>query len=92
MIGGFEPNAQIAINVNDSFWNAYTSNSSGYITFLYNGPYTLKQFEAKANNTAAFVAILFLVIIVIALLTLFVIVKHRKSVNNFANIASVRKR
>ena len=84
MIGGFAPNTQIAIKVNDSFWNAYTSNSSGYITFLYNGPYSLKQFEAEANNTAAFVAILFLVIIVIALVTLFVIVKHRNSINKIA--------
>ncbi len=85
-IGGFEPNKQIAINVNGSFWNAYTSNSSGYITFLYdnnnnNGYYTLKRFEAEANNTPALAAILFLVTIVIGLLTLFFIIKQRKKVN-----------
>jgi parallel beta-helix repeat protein len=81
-IGGFEPNKQISINVNGSFWNAYTSNSSGYITFLYeDGYYTLKRFEAEANNAPALAAILFLVIIVVGLVTLFVIVKKRKSVN-----------
>jgi parallel beta-helix repeat protein len=81
MIGGFEPNTQISINVNGSFWNAYTSNSSGYITFLYDGYYTLKQFEAEANNKPALAAILFLAIIVIGLAILFVIFKKRKRIN-----------
>ncbi len=81
MIGGFEPNTQISINVNGSFWNAYTSNSSGYITFLYDRYYTLKQFEAEANNKPALAAILFLVIIVIGLAILFVIFKQRKRMN-----------
>jgi cytochrome c biogenesis protein CcdA len=81
MIGGFAPNTQIAIKVNDSFWNAYTSNSSGYITFLYDGYYTLKQFEAEANNKPALAAILFLAIIVIGLAILFVIFKKRKRIN-----------
>ena len=81
MIGGFEPNTQISINVNGSFWNAYTSNSSGYITFLYDGYYTLKQFEAEANNKPALAAILFLTIIVIGLAILFVIFKKRKRIN-----------
>ena len=81
MIGGFEPNTQISINVNGSFWNAYTSNSTGYITFLYDGYYTLKQFEAEANNKPALAAILFLAIIVIGLAILFVIIKKRKRIN-----------
>ena len=85
IIGGFEPNTQIAVSVNGSFWNAYTSNSSGYITFLYNddhhGYYTLKIFEAEADNTAALIAILFLVIIVIGLVMLFVIIKQRNTIN-----------
>ena len=88
-IGGFEPNKQIAINVNGSFWNAYTSNSSGYITFLYDDDnnnnndryYILKRFEAEANNAPALAAILFLVIIVIGLVTLSFIIKQRKKVN-----------
>jgi parallel beta-helix repeat protein len=83
-IGGFEPNTQISINVNGSFWNAYTSNSTGYITFLYDGYYTLKQFEAEANNKPALAAILFLAIIVIGLGILFVIFKKRKRINNTA--------
>jgi mannuronan 5-epimerase len=85
-IGGFEPNKQITINVNGSFWNAYTSNSSGYISFVYeDGHHTLKRFVAEVNNTPALAAILFLVIIVVGLVTLFVIVKKRKSVNKISN-------
>ena len=86
-IGGFEPNKQIVINVNGSFWNAYTSNSSGYITFLYDDDnnndryYILKRFEAEANNAPALAAILFLVIIVIGLVTLSFIIKQRNKVN-----------
>ena len=35
IVGGFEPNTQIAVEVNGTFWNAYTSNDTGHITFLY---------------------------------------------------------
>ena len=37
IVGNFAPNTQIMITVNNSFWNAYTSNSSGYIDFVYDG-------------------------------------------------------
>ena len=37
IVGNFAPDTQIMIRVNNSFWNAYTSNSSGYIDFLYDG-------------------------------------------------------
>lgn len=37
IVGNFPPDSQIVIKVNDSFWNAYTSNSTGYIDFLYDG-------------------------------------------------------
>jgi hypothetical protein len=37
IVGNFAPDTQIMINVNNSFWNAYTSNSSGYIDFVYDG-------------------------------------------------------
>jgi parallel beta-helix repeat protein len=37
IIGNFAPDTQIMIRVNNSFWNAYTSNSSGYIDFVYDG-------------------------------------------------------
>jgi hypothetical protein len=38
IIGNFAPDTQIMVRVNNSFWNAYTSNSSGYIDFVYDGP------------------------------------------------------
>ena len=37
IVGNFKPDTQIMIRVNNSFWNAYTSNSSGYIDFVYDG-------------------------------------------------------
>jgi parallel beta-helix repeat protein len=37
IVGDFEPDTQIMIRVNNSFWSAYTSNSSGYIDFVYDG-------------------------------------------------------
>jgi parallel beta-helix repeat protein len=37
IVGNFSPDTQIMIRVNNSFWNAYTSNSSGYIDFVYDG-------------------------------------------------------
>jgi parallel beta-helix repeat protein len=37
IVGNFAPDTQIMIRVNNSFWNAYTSNSSGYIDFIYDG-------------------------------------------------------
>jgi parallel beta-helix repeat protein len=37
IVGNFVPDTQIMIRVNNSFWNAYTSNSSGYIDFVYDG-------------------------------------------------------
>jgi parallel beta-helix repeat protein len=37
IVGNFAPDTQIMIRVNNSFWNAYTSNSSGYIDFVYDG-------------------------------------------------------
>jgi parallel beta-helix repeat protein len=37
IVGDFAPDTQIMIRVNNSFWSAYTSNSSGYIDFVYDG-------------------------------------------------------
>jgi len=60
------------------------------ITFLYDddnniGYYTLKRFEAEANNMPALAAILFLVTIVIGLLTLFFVIKQRKKLTRIYN-------
>ena len=68
IIGGFKPNAQIAIEVNGTFWNAYTSNDTGHIAFLYdkgsrqNG--LTSQFEAYPSNRASISAVVLLGVIV----------------------------
>ena len=91
MIGGFEPNTQIAVNINGSFWNAYTSNSSGYISFIYDedggSRYpSLKRFEANADNKAALVSILLLAVIAMVLIALFVVVRRHKREKKIAEI------
>ncbi|HET6640758.1 MAG TPA: right-handed parallel beta-helix repeat-containing protein, partial [Nitrososphaeraceae archaeon] len=68
IVGGFKPNTQIAIDVNGTFWNAYTSNDTGHITFLYdkgsrqNG--LTAEFEAYPSNRASISALVLLGVIV----------------------------
>jgi parallel beta-helix repeat protein len=71
IIGSFPPNTQITIKTNDTFWNAYTSNGSGYITFVYDGygeaikaaagklPYIITEFQAEVSNRPTMAAIIF---------------------------------
>jgi parallel beta-helix repeat protein len=71
ILGSFPPDTQITIRVNDSFWNAYTSNGSGYITFVYDGygegikaaagklPYVITEFQAEVSNRPTMAAIIF---------------------------------
>ena len=72
VIGSFPPYTQVEIRVNGSFWNAYTSNGSGYIAFVYDGygeairealgelpPYAVMEFEAEVTNSPTMAAIIF---------------------------------
>jgi mannuronan 5-epimerase len=75
IVGNFAPDTQIMINVNNSFWNAYTSNSSGYIDFVYDGyargpnsgiqtradlqSFRILEFEAEASNRPTVAAVIF---------------------------------
>jgi hypothetical protein len=72
VIGSFLPYTQVEIRVNNSFWNAYTSNESGYISFVYDGygeairealgelpPYAVTEFEAEVTNSPTMAAIVF---------------------------------
>jgi parallel beta-helix repeat protein len=70
IIGDFDPNTQIGINVNGSFWNAFTSNATGHITFLYDKASRqnslIAEFEAYPSNHAAISVIVLFGIIVAA--------------------------
>jgi parallel beta-helix repeat protein len=61
IVGGFKPNTQIAIEVNGTFWNAYTSNDTGHITFLYDKGSRQNsltaEFEAYPSNRASISAL-----------------------------------
>jgi parallel beta-helix repeat protein len=72
IIGSFPPYTQVEIRANNSFWNAYTSNGSGYISFVYDGyveaireavgelpPYAVTEFEAEVTNSPTMAAIIF---------------------------------
>jgi hypothetical protein len=67
IIGGFKPNSQIAIEVNGTFWNAYTSNETGHITFLYDKGSRQNsltaEFEAYPSNRASISAVVLLGVI-----------------------------
>jgi parallel beta-helix repeat protein len=78
IIGSFPPYTQVEIRVNDSFWNAYTSNGSGYISFVYDGygeairealgelpPYTVMEFEAEVTNSPTMAAIIFFAALIV---------------------------
>jgi len=54
-LGDFPPNTFIQITKNGASWNTYTSNTTGYITFVYTDGYTDINFEADVvtQNTVA---------------------------------------
>jgi parallel beta-helix repeat protein len=77
IIGSFPPYTQVEIRVNNSFWNAYTSNESGYISFVYDGygeairealgelpPYAVTKFEAEVTNSPTMAAIIFFAVLI----------------------------
>src|SRR5918994_2173959 len=68
IVGGFNPNTQIAIEVNGTFWNAFTSNDTGHITFLYDKGSRQNsltaEFEAYPSNRASISAVVLLGVIV----------------------------
>jgi hypothetical protein len=79
IVGGFAPNTPIIIKVNGSFWNAYTSNSSGYISFVYDGGKVVK-FEAEPNNKPVMATIAVLASLTTGLVLFFVIKKRKEKI------------
>src|ERR687896_793674 len=67
IVGGFNPNTQIAIEVNGTFWNAFTSNDTGHIAFLYDKGSRQNsltaEFEAYPSNRASISAVVLLGVI-----------------------------
>jgi hypothetical protein len=47
MIGNLKSTTNYSVEINGALWNTYISNSSGYISFIYNGGYSIKIFEIK---------------------------------------------
>ena len=86
ILGFFPPNTQITIMSNNSFWNAYTSNGSGYITFVYDGygeaireaagklpSHVVTEFEAEVNNRPTMAAIILFAALIAGSITFIVI-------------------
>ena len=98
IIGSFPPNTQVEIRVNDSFWNAYTSDGSGYISFVYDGygeairealgelpPYAVMEFEAEVTNSPTMAAIIFFAALTTGSVAFLIIrgyLKRKKEKNN----------
>jgi parallel beta-helix repeat protein len=70
IIGDFPSNTQIAVRINGSFWNAFTTNSSGHITFLHERDaregLLVTEFEAQPNNQASVSTIVLFSAIIVA--------------------------
>jgi parallel beta-helix repeat protein len=85
IVGGFEPNTQIAVEVNGTFWNAYTSNDTGHITFLYDKGSRQNsltaEFEAYPSNRASISAVVLLGVIA-AISAGFLVVRRSLRKNN----------
>jgi parallel beta-helix repeat protein len=99
IIGSFPPNTQITIRTNDTFWNAYTSNGSGYITFVYNGydeaieaaagklPYIITKFQAEVSNRPTMAAIIFFAALIAGSIIFIVIRRFLKKTKKREHIA-----
>lgn len=77
-IGDLVPNTPFIIQTNGSLWAVRTANSSGFISFIYEGKDTVVEFKV----VPAFLALIhvWILVLVIASLVLFIIVKnYRKS-------------
>jgi parallel beta-helix repeat protein len=92
ILGSFPPDTQVTVTVNESFWNAYTSNSSGYVTFVYDGygeaireaagklsSNVVTEFEVDVSNRPTMAAIIFFAVLVIGSITFLIIRGYLKS-------------
>ena len=93
IVGGFKPNSQIAIEVNGTFWNAYTSNDTGHITFLYDKGSRQNsltaEFEAYPSNRASTSAVVLLGVIA-AISAAFLLVRRSLKKNNSTKMMDPR--
>ena len=77
-LGGFQVNTPIMVNMNGSLWNVYTSDSSGRVSFIYDGGKTIRPFDLQANSMPIFTSAAVLVLIVIGLALIYIIRRKKK--------------
>ena len=77
-IGGMIPNTPVMVNVNDSLWNVYTSNSSGHVSFVYDGEKNVRPFELVASSSPTIAILAILVLLVGAFSLLIIVIRKRK--------------
>jgi parallel beta-helix repeat protein len=86
IIGAFPSNTQIAVKINGSFWNAYTTNNSGHITFLHERDaregLLVTEFEAQPNNQASVSTIVFFSAIIVAVAAFILVRRSLRKINN----------
>jgi parallel beta-helix repeat protein len=86
IIGAFPSNTQIAVKINGSFWNAYTTNNSGHITFLHERDaregLLVTEFEAQPNNQASVSTIVFFSTIIVAVAAFILVRRSLRKRNN----------
>ena len=77
-VGGMIPNTPVMVNVNDSLWNVYTSNSSGHVSFVYDGEKIVRPFELVASSSPTIAILAILVLLVGAFSLLIIVIRKRK--------------
>jgi parallel beta-helix repeat protein len=86
IIGAFPSNTQIAVKINGTFWNAYTTNNSGHITFLHERDaregLLVTEFEAQPNNQASVSTIVFFSAIIVAVAAFILVRRSLRKRNN----------
>ncbi|MFZ0695986.1 MAG: right-handed parallel beta-helix repeat-containing protein, partial [Nitrososphaeraceae archaeon] len=86
IIGAFPSNTQIAVKINGTFWNAFTTNSSGHITFLHERDaregLLVTEFEAQPNNQASVSTIVFFSAIIVAVAAFILVRRSLRKRNN----------
>ena len=76
-IGGLIPNTQYIVQSNGSLSAVRTTNSSGFISFIYDGKELVTEFKAR-SAVSALVQAWLLILIIVSLVAFFIVTNYRK--------------
>jgi hypothetical protein len=68
----------VIVNLNDSLWNVYASNSSGHVSFVYYGEKKIRPFELAGSSAPSIAIIAILVFLIGSFSLLFITIRKRR--------------